>query len=594
MMNQSVIFGTITAADEHKNMTVELENGEKGIVTLAEVTRRNLAESYPAELLIGRRLGFMAGELNADGLRELSARRYEDWLFEEIKASFERRVRNVYPVELVSVTPGVAYYRLAQGVNGGVTLGDFAFAYTSDFTSPNMHLPRTGAAVIKQITDSGRIDLIMRPAVGDFSQNIDRLGLTEGCEIEAPVVSMTRDKRSSIAMLAPNLTVLSGNVPVGDMVRLRCLSINRETRRLRVEVISSYPCAPRAFDYDAFMLTADELGDYVDPAEFETRMRPTGAAVAAPKQVEVDFRIPPNVFVSPFCVEEGETAVHERRPFSRSQLVRDIETGALDERHRNVCRAVCDLRYSNQFLIQRYLSAKMGVDLSVPVLKNILTRLVEHNILAVMNFHRDAGGKSVPVYVCGGQYRNFMSAYPRIQAWEYSNTDASIPKTRLCSNQLLIGLLHSRSVTGHDPHPYILLNGGTPEEIRVRPRHRLTVDGQLCYLEGVRSNWEFEAFAGKLMRYQQAFDITGENAEVLVAVESREIAQELAARVENELALGYTVRFCADLDALPEPQFFTAQPTRAAKAEKVVELGESEAPAGFLGKLKLRIFGKAA
>ena len=577
MMNQSVIFGTITAVDENKNLSVELENGEKGVVTLSELGRRNFGENYPLHIMIGRRLGFIPGKNPA----ELSARRYEEELFEEIRTAFENRTRNVYPAELVSVTPTTAYYRIAQGVNGGVMLSEFAFAYTESFTSPSMRLPRQVHVVIKQITENGRIDLSMRPAFGDFDTTVNRLGLSEGCEFEAPVISMTRNGHGTVAMLAPNLTVLSGSVPVGDVVKMRCTAIQRDLRRLRTEVISSRPGTGCAFNYDSFLIPAQELGDYVDLDDFDARVRPVSAAVSAPKKdIEIDFSIPANTYSSPFAVEEGETVVHERRTINRSGLNHILESGALDDRYRSICRAVCDLRYSNMYLIQHYLSAKHGLNISTMALKSMLTRLVDCSILSLMHFQRDGGARSTPVYVCGNQYRNFMSTYPRLQAWEYSNTDASIPKTRLCSNQLLVGLMHSRCVTEHEPHPYIIYNDGTPDEIRVRPRHRLVVDGKLCYLEGVRSNWEFRAFADKLKRYQAAFDHSGEKAEVLVAVETREIAQQMAERVERELALGYTVRFCADLDALPEPQFVTANPTRAQN------IAESDAHAGFINRLK--------
>ena len=593
MMNQSIIFGMITAADENKNLTVELDNGEKGVVAFAEAGRRELAENFPAHLLIGRRLGFVSGGLNEDGLRELSARKYEEWQFEEIKTAFENRTRNVYSAELVSVTPTIAYYRIAQGVSGGVSLPDFAFSYTSGFTAQGMRVPRKATVVIKGISDNGRIDLTTRPAFGDFEQNIDRLGIEEGCEFEAPVVNKVRNGISSVAMLSPNLTVLCGSAPVGEMVRLRCTGVDREAHRMRIEVLGGSMRPVYPFDYEGCMLSAEELGDYVDLDAFEERIRPATAAKAAAKPVEIDFCIPPNTFSSPFAVVEGETVMHERRAFNNRALLRDIENGVLDERHRQVCRAVCDLRYANMYLIQRYLCAKHGVKLGTSTLKNILPRLVEHNILTLMNFHRAGGSKSTPVYVCGGQYRSFMSEYPRLQAWEYSNTDASIPKTRLSSNQLLVGLLHSHEVTQHEPHPYILFNEGTPEEIRVRPRHRVVVDSRTCYLEGVRSNWEFDSFANKLNRYQAAFDHTGEVAEVLVAVETREMAEDLAKRVEEELALGYTVRFCSDLDALPDPQFVTAAPTRAEKAA-AQETVSADKPKGLFGKLKQRLLGCVA
>lgn len=591
MMNQSAIFGTILSAGENKNMIVELENGERGVVTFSEVGRRNLAEDFPVQLMIGKRLGFVPGELNADGLRELSARRYEDQMLDQIRADFESRTRNVYPAELVSVTPNVAYYRIAQGVNGGVTTGDFAYSFVPSFTMPGMHLPRRATAVVKQIYDTGRIDLTLRPAFGDFEQNVDRLGLEADCEFEAPVVYRAKMASSNVAMLSPNLTVLCGDAPVGGVVRMRCTNIDREAHRIYAETTEKYVRAAAVFDYEACMLSPEELGDYVDVEAFEARLRPVRAAAKpAPKPVEIDFCIPPNTTSSPFGIEAGETVVHERRPFNNHALLRDIESGVLDERHRQVCRAVCDLRYANMYLIQRYLCAKHGVMIGTAPLKNILTRLTELNILAMMHFRREGGARSTPVYICGGQYRNFMSEYPRLQAWEYTNEDASIPKTRLASNQLLIALMHSRNVTEHDPHPYILFDEKTPQEIRVRPRHRIVMDGKVCYLEGVRSDWDFDSFANKLLRYQQAFDRTGEDAEVLVAVETREIAIELAARVEVELNLGYTVRFCADLDALPEPQFITANPTRKVKTEAE----PIEKPKGLFNKLKLRFLGSAA
>ena len=250
MMNQSAIFGTILSAGEIKNMIVELENGERGVVTFSEVGRRNLAEDFPVQLMIGKRLGFVPGELNADALRELSARRYEDQMFDQIRADFESRTRNVYPAELVSVTPNVAYYRIAQGVNGGVTTGDFAYSFVPSFTMPGMHLPRRATAVVKQIYDTGRIDLTLRPAFGDFEQNVDRLGLEADCEFEAPVVYRAKMASSNVAMLSPNLTVLCGDAPVGGVVRMRCTNIDREAHRIYAETTEKYVRAAAVFDYE--------------------------------------------------------------------------------------------------------------------------------------------------------------------------------------------------------------------------------------------------------------------------------------------------------------------------------------------------------
>ncbi len=554
------VFGTVTGVEENGALLVALDSGERGIVDFSEISRQENTRREHLNRMVGRRMGFMPEDMDPDGRIRLSARAYEEQEYRKVCESFHAQKRNIYTGKLASVTTDgkLAFYRLSQGVTGALHVSAFSLSRVYSFR--DIELPKTLTVAVSGVDSRGWLSLSAKPAFGDFEYSLNRLELSEGQVVSGIVSNITADGAAAI-MLAPNLTVLTDaccRVYPGDWVSVRIRRIDREHHKIKTQMLERLDLSGKRFDYGAWNRPAEELDEFIDLAAFDGRIRlnrpaqpPKPAVQPEPAAADIDFTV--SATRSPFSTYRNEQI--EREPH-RSARVQDIyfesRMGYLGEKHIRVADAVEALKYSSSWQIRRYLFLKDRLAISERELKNIIDRLIKHDVVGVLRFRSDEGSLLTRVLHPSLNYRALCGRNPRnFGPRDFAETDASGVKTRLASNQLLIGLMHGwNGIEELETHPFLL---DQDSDVRVRPRHSLLRDGRKYYLEAVRQGWEDE-FVRKLRRYETLFSKKREAAEVLVVLESASQVQPMAERI-SELRLSFPVSLTDDLSCLPQPSF---------------------------------------
>lgn len=555
--SKEVLFGTVIACDANNNLTVELENGEKGRVTADEIGRREMKENSRLNWMIGRRLGFFAGETDQEGYRILSGKAYENDQYEEIIRAFRAKERNVYQARLVSVTKDgkLAFYTLAQGVNASVTVNDFAYSRICSFNDVN--IPRELTVAIKDIDVQGRIHLYAKLAFGDFASSIERLSLAADSVVDGFVSGYVPSNGDSIVTIAPNLTVLATHADMGNWVKVQISRVNCEEQRLKGEIIEEYRGLSKQFPFSDWCIDAADYPPYVDISEFDGRIGPrnrgdNNSPIIPHKASEVQISYDLKATASPFALRDGEIGI--RAPLnggSVQHIVFEAQRGYLSEYHMLAAKAVNDLKFTTSWQVQRYLHLKHGLVLSERTLWSILNRLIKHDIIHTMNFSLN-GQRSVQniLYPGATLYQSYTGQTRSLPSWCYSaEPDTSQIKCYLSANQLLLGAMHSwNNIKEVDTRAFIFKG-----DLRIRPRYKIIAeDGGIVYLESARSSWMDDGMIGKLERYQTYLSSTGEQAKVVITLENESLIEPFAQRVAD-LRLSFVVQITSDLQCLPAP-----------------------------------------
>ena len=124
------ISGTVQAVQPDGSLLVRLNDGGYGVVPPQEIRRQQSARPESPNHIIGRNMHFLCTDAPADGPVLLSARAYEEQVYQKICSDFHAGLKNVYPARLTSVTPDgkLAFYRLAQGVSGALHVSALCLA----------------------------------------------------------------------------------------------------------------------------------------------------------------------------------------------------------------------------------------------------------------------------------------------------------------------------------------------------------------------------------------------------------------------------------------------------------------------------------
>ena len=572
------ISGTVQAVQPDGSLLVRLNDGGYGVVPPQEIRRQQSARPESPNHIIGRNMHFLCTDAPADGPVLLSARAYEEQVYQKICSDFHAGLKNVYPARLTSVTPDgkLAFYRLAQGVSGALHVSALCLARVHSFREINV--PRQLTVAVSSIDSRGFISLSSKPAFGDFSASVRRLALTEGCTAEGVVSSLLSDGAVSV-MLAPNLVILADarfSLRPGEAVRLRIRRIDHEQRRIRALLTDRIESPAPAFPYECWSVPADELPAWIDLAEFDRLLRPVRPSPPEPREPGPAPVIEYSVTAtrSPFSSYANERIVREARRNSRLQdITFEARMGYLNERHLKTAQTIESLKYSSAWQVRRFLHLRHGLALSDRELKGIIDRLVKHDIIAVLRFQSDEGSLLTRVLHPSINYHAFCGERARAFApRDFIEEDPVVIKTRLASNQLLIALLHSHpGIELLDTHPFL-----SCEETgaRVRPRHIVAQGSQTRCLEAVRAS-RMEEFREKLLRYEQLW--TGQKADtgVIVSVEDHSLVAPTALLI-GEMHLSYPVWLTDDLGCLPEPTFICVPPEGKEAAARPFPAGECD------------------
>jgi len=553
------VFGTVTGIGPDGALTVTLDSGERGLVDFSEISRQENTRLEHLNRMIGRHMGFMPGKTDAEGRIALSARAYEEQEYRRICDAFHSQTRNIYTGTLISVTADgkLAFFRIAQGVTGALHVSSFCLSRVYSFR--DVELPRQLTVAVIGVNNRGWLNLSAKPAFGDFEYSLNQLSLSEGETACGIVAHITADGAAAI-MLAPNLTVLTDaccRVYPGDWVRVRIRRIDRVQHKVKAQMLERTEPVGRRFDYTAWNQSADLLDAYIDQTAFDERIRlqrPAPSSAALPDEaaaISLDFSV--SASRSPFSTYRNEQIIREpHRPSRIQDICFESRMGYLSEKHIRVADAIEALKYSSSWQLRRYLYLKDQLTLSERELKNVIDRLIKHDVVGVLRFRSDEGSLLTRVLHPSLNYRALCGRNPRnFGPRDFAETDASGVKTRLASNQLLIGLMHGwNGIEELETHPFLL---DQDSDVRVRPRHTLLREGRKYYLEAVRQGWEDE-FVRKLRRYETLFGKKREAAEVLVVLESASQVQPMAERI-SELRLSFPVSLTDDLSCLPQPSF---------------------------------------
>lgn len=549
------VYGTVVGISENGSLQIELEDGRSGSVPFEEITRQTNLRSEGLERMIGWKMGFVEREESSE-TPILSGRAFEEREYLRIRDDFAQMKRNVYSGRLVSVTSDgkLAFYKLAQGVTGALHVSAFCLCRIYSFRE--IELPRELTVVISGIDSRGWISLSAKPAFGDFDDSVRRLELSDGANVIGKVSGIMADGAASI-MLAPNLTLLTDvtcRVYPGDSVRLRIRRIDHELHRIKAQMLERLEGETSRFRYEAWNRPAESMDAYIDLQAFDERIRLNRPHAEKPIQQESDLAEPDftiSAARSPFSTYQNEHIIRDtHRPARVQDIYFEARMGYLGEKHMKVAAAVEALKYSSAWQVRRYLFLQEKLILSERELKNLIDRLVKHDIIGVLRFHSDEGTLLTRVLHPSINYRAFCGKNPRnFGPKDFIENRASSVKMRLASNQLLIGLLHSaQGVEQVDTHPF-LKDDDAPA--RIRPRHMLVFENGVRYLEAIRKGWEDE-FIEKLGRYDMMPTDSKQKIGVIAVLEDKIQAEALSGRI-SEMHLSIPVWLTDDLSCLPEP-----------------------------------------
>jgi len=549
------VYGTVVGVLENGSLQIHLEDGRSGIVPFEEITRQTNLRREGLDRLVGWKMGCIEGEGSSEGLM-LSGKAFEEREYLRIRDDFAQMKRNVYSGRLVSITTDgkLAFYKLAQGVTGALHVS--AFCLCRIYSFKEIDLPRELTVVISGIDSRGWISLSAKPAFGDFDESVRRLELSEGNSAIGRVSGIMADGAASI-MLAPNLTLLTDvacRVYPGDRVRLRIRRIDHALHRIKAQMLERIDGETSRFRYQDWNRPAESMEAYIDLQAFDERIRLNRPHVEKPIQqgselAEPDFTI--SAARSPFSTYQNEQIIREPHRQARVQdIYFEARMGYLSEKHMKVASAVEALKYSSAWQVRRYLFLREKLIFSERELKNLIDRLVKHDIIGVLRFHSDEGTLLTRVLHPSINYRAFCGRNPRnFGPKDFIENRASSVKMRLSANQLLIGLLHSaQDVELVDTHPF-LKDEDSPA--RIRPRHMLVFESGVRYLESVRKGWEDE-FIEKLGRYDMMPADSKQRIGVIAVLEDKIQVEAMSGRI-NELHLNIPVWLTDDLSCLPEP-----------------------------------------
>lgn len=555
------IRGVVIGTAPDGTLSVELENGQHGKVEYGEISRQGMAGRDQTERLLGRKMGFLVTGTLENGQISLSGRAFEEREYARICEDFREKRRSVYRARLISVTQDgkLAFFRLAQGVNGAMHVSQFSLCRIYSFFE--IDLPAEMTVVVTGIDARGRLSISGKPAFGDFDRSMERLDIREGKEIAGMITGLMNDGAASV-MLAPNLSVLadvSCRVAPGDSVMLRCRRIDREYRRVKVQMLRRLEGAAQRFPYAAWVRPAEELPLWLDAGEFEQSIRPSKPKteqrpVRAAVPEEIDFRV--SASRSPFAIYPGEKIICPEHPPARQQdIIFEQKMGYLSDRHMKVAGVVDAFGYASAWQIRRYLYLAYGLLLSERELKNAVDRLVKHDILGVLRFQSDEGTLLTRVLYPSVNYRAFTGHNPHSSGPRGLENEALQVKRQMAANQLLIGLMRTwPGEVAVDTHPFLRTGNG---DVHVRPRIRLALEDRVYFLEAVRRGCEDE-MAEKLLRYNVLLE-DGISGVIITAEdeEQRMAMVELTGRIKP----GFPVWVTDDLNCLPKTGLTEILPT---------------------------------
>ena len=550
MLDDTGLAGLILACDPQSfSLTARLPDGSEGAIPFREITRQtNLSPEYAARQ-VGRTLYMLPSSESS----VYSIRAYEEAQFERIREGFLNKKQNTYRARFKLIAPGgkLAFYQLAQGVNGAVHVKEFSCGRIDDFN--HIEMPRELPVIVREIDGQGRLVLTTRPAFGTFLDAVDRLRLAPG-EVVSGTVCFHFPKAVGV-MLTPNIMTLADAEqfpPAGSRVQVEILRVEEETHKIRSRLIGPVDELP--------MRHADWIVDlpegWTDLQAFSEQVEVKKPAVEdegpkAPPEPP-SFRL--EAEKSPFSTYPSETVARETlEPVAPQAVYRQARSAHADDRLRAIAQAVEELRYSTAWQLQRYLYLRRGLLIERSKLGALLDRLCALDVIAALRFSSGGVECKFKTYHPSRNYHCLMERNPRnFGEADLCEENAARVKARLAANQLLLGMMNeSRGALAEpDTHPYLF---DRVSGVRVRPKHAFQCGGSYCLLDAFRQN-DLADCEEKLTRYARYFEANPqENLQLCLVVEDAQV--DAFAAAAERASLPFPVLLTTDLACLPEPRF---------------------------------------
>ncbi len=550
MLDDNGLAGQILACDPQDfSLAVRLPDGSGGSIPFREITRQtNLSPEYAA-----RQVGRTLCMLPAAQPGVYSIRAYEEAQFERIREGFLNKTRNTYRARFKLIAPGgkLAFYQLAQGVNGAVHVKEFSCGRIDDFN--HIEMPRELPVIVREIDGQGRLVLTAKPAFGTFQDAVERLNIAPG-EVISGTVCFQFPKAAGV-MLTPNIMTLADAEqfpPSGSRVQVEITRVDCETHKIRSRLIGPVDEPP--------MRHADWIVDlsegWTDLAAFSGQVEVKKPALEedAPKAPPEPPSFHLDAERSPFSTYPSETIVREAgEPAAPHTAYRLAHTARADERLCAIAQAVEELRYSTAWQLQRYLYLRRGLLIERSRLGALLDRLSAMDVIAALRFSSGGVECKFKTYLPSRSYHCLMERNPRnFGEADLCEENAARVKARLAANQLLLGMMNeSRGALAEpDTHPYLF---DRVSGVRVRPKHAFSCGGSYCLLDAFRQN-DLADCEEKLARYARYFEANPqENLQLCLVVEDAQV--DAFAAAAERASLPFPVLLTTDLACLPEPRF---------------------------------------
>lgn len=568
MLEETGQSGLILSCDpQTHDLTARLSDGGEAVIPFREITRQtNLSPEYAARQ-VGRTLRMQP--IPACESIYYSIRAYEEAQFEEIRRAFLQRERNVYRARFKLIAPGgkLAFYQLAQGVNGAVHVKEFSCGRIDDFN--RLEMPRELPVTMREIDGQGRLTLTAKPAFGDFAQTLAHLKLQAGTRTVGTVCC--HFPKAVGVMLSPNVMTLAEAEtfpPAGSRAEVEILRVEEDLHKVRSRLIG--PCDAPPMRHADWIFEPDEA--WIDLPAFlnrvEVRKSPVIEETPKPPPEPPSFLL--EAEKSPFSTFPSETVVREEtEPASPQTVLRQAQSGRLDARLLPLAQAVEELRYATAWQLQRYLYLRRGLVIERTRLNALLERLCALDVCAALRFSSEGVECKFKTYYPSLNYHCLAERNPRnFGAADRAEENAARVKARLAANQLLLGMMYESRGALAEPetHPYLFdrLSG-----VRVRPKHAFECGGAYCLVDAFRRD-DLPACEEKLARYARYFeDNPQDNVQLCLAVEEGQT--EAFLRAVERAELPFPTLLTTDLACLPEPKFaHTVLPQRKSRLRQLL------------------------
>ncbi len=558
MNTKSCVTAFVTACDADNNLLATCANGTRAYIPAEEATRRPSSVTINAKM-VGKALQCEVLETLADGSYKLSAKKYEESIYSEIIEALKTHTKNVYVARRLGIARSakIAYYEIAQGVAAQVHISDLSYNRYESFL--DIELPYELPLVLIEEDSYGNLRASAKFAFGDFSYNVQKLGLEPGKELEGYVSGRLPSSGHLTVQLSPNVISLleAGTaVNVGSTIKVFVSKVLPEFNKVRCQFVMDLGDAEtnKNLDLAKYVVPIEQLPEYIDMVEFENRTKPkTGNKNTIVRKEEPLQLLNPNIKTSPFASFPDEIVVYDRPDATAStkKIEFEMRMSYLNDHHKLVAIALSDLHYATSYQLLHYLNLKNNVRLNERELNSILERLIKHDIIG--SLHCSSQGKiwRSRIVFPGPNFQFFTGMKSFFYPHEYMEVSSNVKK-HLSANQLLLGMLNSGETTFHEAHAYLMCDNGTGSKIRIKSRHRVTYNNQIIYLEGLRATGH-EDMVQKLRRYEKYFASTNETAKVLITLENETELLDFAAKLRTDGGYSFDIGLVTDLKTIPHP-----------------------------------------